>query len=189
MKLTKLIVNTAVLRMQVAMTGLSITRALTMHACPLISARQAGSWIDTGREYAARGLSSDDADLPEETRLCLRLYEADSKVAGEAQLKVGQAKRRILESEDPKMAGAQVQLIKHIDQALAPELFTPRSVVRHEGAPTSQFTFTQEQLDLLTRDELELIDTWVAERAALAEKIATAFRTAEARAGKVPAVH
>lgn len=187
MKLTKLIVEAAITRMELALTGLSVTRALGMHANPLISGRQAGAWIDHGKEAAARGHTSDEDDLDEHTRLCLRLYEADNKTTGDALMRVGRAKARILDSEDPKVAGAQVTLIRHLDQALAPELFTPRAIVRHEQPVTSTVAFTQDQLDLLSRDELESLDRMTEQRAELADAMIALVRGAEQRRAATPA--
>lgn len=188
MKITQDIVDAAILRMQVAYTGLSITRALTLSARPIISGRQAGAWLDVGRDLAARGLTSDNDDLTEEQRLCLRIFEADGRVSGEAMMKAGQAKRRILESEDPKMAGPQVNLIKHIDQALAPELFTPRQVVRHEVAG-SQFTLSQDDIDVLSRDEVEELERLVRVRADAADAILALVKQAKTRQTAAPELH
>lgn len=186
-RLNPRLVNAARTRMQASMGYLSLRQALLYDRQAGLTDLDVGRWLQRGEELRARGAHEDDADLTPHDRLCLELVGMDSARGNRALLYAGEAAARILTSTEPKMAGHQVQIIKHVHEVFGEDA-SAAALVGVERR--SEMDIPQTTIDLMTEDEVREYEALAAARATATAGIrALAARVAQRGAGDGAIVH
>lgn len=151
---------------------LSVRRALLMDPAAGVTDRDIATWLGRGEFLRAQGVSSSSAaNLSHHDRLCLRLVEMDSIKGAHAQMLAGEAMLRILSSKEPRAMGAQVKLIAHLQETFGEDA----------GGASKGAGIPQEDMDLLSADELEAVERAMQIKREQQQTIDTIVKTAKLR--------
>lgn len=189
-RLTERLVRAARSRMEHSMGALSLRQALLYDRTAGVTDLDVGRWMQHGEELRARGVHVDDEEATKHDRLCLELLAMESARGNRILMYGGEATARILSSTDQKMAGHQVQLIKH-----AWEVFGEQpNAAELAGVTTARgdLDVSQADMDLLTEDEMRATEADVRLRAEAGARIRARFETARRRVasgGEADVVH
>lgn len=167
-RLTRKVVTAIRFRMEASMGALSVRAAALADRTNFITDSVLATWLKRGEELRMQGFCSADEQLAEYEQMCLTLVELDGVVASRTLLLAGEAMEDILVSRDAKTAPCRVALIKHVQQSLGGDKFVTRQIVEHRGG---ELDFSQQQMDMLSRAQLERYEEILKLRAALAVEL------------------